>query len=167
MSGKMFLSGPIGNPQTPTEKGRLYERAALAAMVQGQLLDLGWFCHNPYGAVHYGPNFRKDSALWLQSGFVFLDDCDAICLLPGWENAVGCCAEYLRAKENCMAVYTWEGGELTLRHPAPGEDDTLNNPRFDSNNPDPDIADVPDEDFAKLFHRLLGDVAHGPEDDGA
>ncbi len=71
MSGKMFLSGPIGNPQTPTEKGRLYERAALAAMVQGQLLDLGWFCHNPYGAVHYGPNFRKDSALWLQSGFVY------------------------------------------------------------------------------------------------
>ena len=92
---KVYISGPM--------VGKDYKNRfamAAAALEQG-----GNVAINPVKIA----NQAMGAEAYKKETQPFLDACDAILMLPGWQHAVECNAEFARAIENKMII-TFEGG---------------------------------------------------------
>jgi len=71
-----------------------------------RLSEAGWEVVNP--ADNYGGRTDLPRASYLRADLVLLTQCDAVSMLPGWQESVGARLEYLLASELDMPVLNAE-----------------------------------------------------------
>ena len=95
---KVYISGPISAP-TKEEERRNVHRAGKVAF---EYMIKGWAVFCPHTMTYYlHENFNTtDSLVWedfIIMDLVWLFDCDAIHMLPGWRQSQGAVVEYMVA----------------------------------------------------------------------
>lgn len=117
----IYLVGPIGTPRTEAERQTLQERAAYAAYVEGQLVARGYLVHNPYSSTSCDSNFTSiPLGVWLATGALWVQRCDRLCLLRGWDQSTGCALELTLARAWGKAVSVWEDSVGLAEYPGQG-----------------------------------------------
>jgi hypothetical protein len=106
----IMISGPYTG-QTREETRDNIEKARLKALeIISKKGRFGWFPITPhlntsgfeiYESVLDGIDF----GYWYNGYYDILMKCDAVFMLPGWENSKGAKQEYFWAKENIMSIY--------------------------------------------------------------
>jgi len=100
---RIYVSGPY-TADTPTQIEENIDAAREAAL---ELLRMGHtpFCPHTHTAFWdvYGPDLPDER--FLRLGLDWLERCDAILLLPGWENSEGSKVEMGRAEELELQVF--------------------------------------------------------------
>lgn len=99
----IFVSGPY-RAATEREVVNNIRRAEAAAL---RLWREGWAVICPHlNTAHFG-GYCEDST-WLAGDLEILRRCDAIYMLPGWENSEGASAEFTVAKHAGLEILsTW------------------------------------------------------------
>ena len=95
----VYIAGPYTAPTRELEDANIDQAAAKAA----EYMREGWMVFCPHTMSAYlDRNFNEDKALawseWLKNDLHWLRFCDAIHLLPGWEDSAGARQEYDVAK---------------------------------------------------------------------
>jgi len=93
--------------------------AALAVARELAELGYGFFCPHQHSA-HFeviAPNVQP--AYWYELDNHFLESCDAVLMLPGWEQSKGATAERNLALEQGIPVF-YTVGELLQIYPPEG-----------------------------------------------
>lgn len=94
---KIYISGPI----TGIDKDKCEAVFTLAA---GQLALKGYEPVSPWHLSRLlPPSFTYED--YMEIDMVLLKKCDAILMLPGWENSRGATKELTYAKKNDMKVF--------------------------------------------------------------
>ncbi|HSW65431.1 MAG TPA: DUF4406 domain-containing protein [Dissulfurispiraceae bacterium] len=100
----VYISGPIGDYVNGQKT------APQAAVIEGELVRLGYMCYNPFGSALHERNFIIPKRVWLEHDEYWIRHCDAIVLLPGWRNSEGACYEVAfgwQIKPD-MLIYEWQ-----------------------------------------------------------
>jgi len=116
----IYLSGPFGLPKTKREREQLEARAAYAAHVEGLIVAEGYLVHNPYSSTCCDSNHDIPLGVWYAYGARWVQRCDAICMLPGWDESTGCALELTLARAWGKGVYCWQDSVGMVEYP-PGE----------------------------------------------
>lgn len=115
---RLYIAGPYKAQSTnqhtiPQETQRNVDRAIYAFHL---LKDLG---HTPFVPhlshyVHIHPTCTEDyGAYWYDYDLTFLDCwAEGICMLPGWEQSKGSCAELQRARQLNLKLFYLVNNEL-------------------------------------------------------
>jgi nucleoside 2-deoxyribosyltransferase len=125
----------IAGPYTP-RTGRRHpyfetkENIMMAAEAAAALADkrVGFFCPH-LNSAHFEyicPDLTHD--FWYELDMHFLQACDAILLLPGWQYSPGTIAERRWMKDNGRPIFYWENGTITtsLERPHPTFEEWIN-----------------------------------------
>lgn len=105
----IYMAGPIGQADTDEARARIAIRAIYASMVEGLLTASGWLVINPYSSVLCAGNFNIPADIWYAAGAAKAANCDAILLLPGWEDSEGVTMHELPAAVmNGLQVFVWD-----------------------------------------------------------
>jgi len=91
----------ISGPYTGT-KGEEYENTMNAAEAAAFYLKQGFFVFCPHTMTRtIARNFNQGGEItydgWLENDIYFLEKCDIVAFLPGWENSKGAWVEHLVA----------------------------------------------------------------------
>lgn len=97
-----YISGPM------THAPDLGEAVAIAAKVNGRLVDMGFYVYNPYGSCLHASCWAVPHDKWLENDFYWIEMCDAIVMLPGWEDSDGCKQECVHALELGLDIMVWD-----------------------------------------------------------
>ncbi len=99
----VYISGPYTAP-TPLDIHANIEVAHRMAVV---LWNAGFGCITPHLNTAHFEHFCPDvpHAAWLEADLQMLESCDAILMLPGWEQSKGALMERDRAYELRLGVY--------------------------------------------------------------
>lgn len=101
---KIYISGPItGKPNK--NKEAFYEASE-------RLKELHHEPLNPFDLDYEGFNPTEDWVTFLKRDLKALIDCDAICLLSGWEESKGACLEVEVAKQLSLPIYYLRNKDL-------------------------------------------------------
>lgn len=81
---------------------RAGQEAAVNLMLRGYYVHCPWLDHQlvlSYGGAYLTSQFLKDNSM------AFLEVCDAVYVLPGWETSNGTKAEIVRSKKLNIPVF--------------------------------------------------------------
>lgn len=107
---KIYISGPITGQ--PNRNAEAFSSAKM------RLKALGHSSINPLD-LDYIEDFGDDWYLNLRRDLKYLVSCDALLLLPGWEESRGAKLEIIVALQLDMPLYNFDDhGELILEHVA-------------------------------------------------
>lgn len=101
MKMKFYLSGPVGNDKNWSNKFKEYAKLIEEANEHYKVV-------NPMLDEHVIQKLGMSKADRLIYDFLLLDKCDAIVMLPGWEEASGCWAEWGYAMAKGLNVYVMD-----------------------------------------------------------
>lgn len=123
---KVYIAGPYA-AKTECQKRKNIDQARDAA---AELYRKGWapFCPHTMTA-HFEfifPDIEKKT--YLETDLAWLECCDAIYLLKGWQDSPGARAEYAAAQKLGLAVYWWSGGVPVAKPPEAGGGEVSQNP---------------------------------------
>lgn len=98
--------------------------AALEAAAQLAVAGVGYFCPHQHSAHFEVITPSVPPEYWYELDMFFLEKCDALYLLPGWEDSSGSRAEYERAREIGMPIFMTIEGVLEWAQAVPFADPT-------------------------------------------
>ena len=87
----------------PVTGYNLEERKEAARKVKRKLLNEGWAVYNPLDKSNVSDDAPR--SVHMREDLKLLLKCDAICMLPGWNNSNGCNTELRVAQECGMEIY--------------------------------------------------------------
>jgi len=98
---KVYIAGPYSGPNKHENVHRAREAAAI-------LFVRGWAPFVPHTMTL---DFEKDypyirKEVYLKTDLEWLEQCDAVFMLPGWEESAGARGEYHRARESGLPCYS-------------------------------------------------------------
>ena len=101
--GKLiYVAGPYRS-KTP---GGQAENIWHASRVAIRLFELGWVCFTPHlNTANFNWYSNLPDEVWLNGGLKFLEFCEAIFMLKGWEESKGAKRELEVATERKMEVF--------------------------------------------------------------
>jgi len=118
----IYIIGPIGMPKTKRDREQLEAQIAYAGHVEGQIVKAGYLVHSPYSSACCNSNFTDiPVGVWYAHGARWVQRCDAICMLPGWDESTGCALELTLARAWGKGVYCWQDSVGMVAYPPPGE----------------------------------------------
>lgn len=98
----IYIAGPY-RAKTDYEKAENIWHAIKASI---RLWQLGWFCFCPHAnTAHFDVYSSLPPEVYLKGGLAFLEKCDAIFMLKGWEGSIGAKLELELAVELNKEVY--------------------------------------------------------------
>ncbi len=66
-------------------------------------------------AMYRNYDGTKTGQFWLDATMELLKRCDAMAMIPGWQDSDGSCREYAHAREEAMPIFYLEDGESRER----------------------------------------------------
>lgn len=100
---RIYIAGPY---QAPTRKG-IEENIAQARQAMIKLLRMGHdpFCPHMHTAYlnDYAPDLERET--FLKTDLVWLDQCEALLMLPGWNHSDGSLREWAHAQRKGLLVF--------------------------------------------------------------
>ncbi len=98
----IFVSGPYNGES----QAKITENIWHACRVAVRLWELGWFCICPHmNMAHFEVYSSLPEKVYLKGDLKFLEKCDCVFMLKGYENSKGAKAELELAKKLGLAVY--------------------------------------------------------------
>ncbi len=99
----------ISGPYTADTALGIHENIEVAHRTSVNLWNAGFGCVTPHLNTTHFEHFCPDvpHAAWLEADLRMLEGCDAILMLPGWEQSKGAVMERDRAYELRLGVYEW------------------------------------------------------------
>ena len=113
MTQRIYIAGPM----TADTRAEVRRHCRAFRDAWDALWDMGHWPHSPCGQSGHRVQLRRELAKmppaevealyrrWLAYDFSYLDESDAVLLLPGWEQSRGAKAEWQRAVEWGMTIY--------------------------------------------------------------
>ena len=104
MMQSIYIAGPL-TTSGGREKNRVAAEEAAAHYLQ---LGCAVFCPHLYDYLVLNQGVDLSHADWMRVCLYWLDRCDIILFLPGWENSEGAVQEYRRAVELGKVIIFWD-----------------------------------------------------------
>ena len=104
----------IAGKYSANTKEEIQSNVDLAIRYGNIVIDLGHIVYIPHLSHYVDAMEKRDIEFWYEFDLPILKRCDAILMIPGWENSKGAKKELAKAKEWKMEVYM-NLGELVKR----------------------------------------------------
>ena len=106
-NGRLIYVAGRYRAKTDTEKA---ENIWHAIKIAVKLWEKNWFCFCPHAnTAHFDVYSSLPSEVYLKGGLAFLEKCDAIFLLKGYETSAGAMCELELAKKLNLEIYFEDG----------------------------------------------------------
>ena len=97
-----YISGPMSGIDDLPVKVRQ------ASQVQAYLTIMGYYTYNPYASCMHPACWDVPKVLWMENDLFWIEGCDTIVMLPGWENQLGCLEEIELAQRLNLTILLWD-----------------------------------------------------------
>ena len=105
MTPSIYVAGPYSAPIPKAIELNVMKACSMAAA----LLTQGWLVFCPHAHSHniadfLSPDMRCNHEVWMRQDLYWLAKCDAIFLLPGWQQSKGALLEYEFAAKRVIPI---------------------------------------------------------------
>lgn len=106
----IYLAGPMSKYKD--DMPRLYAKCVEASRIEGLLVSMGYNVFNPYSSCLHPDNWDVSHDQWIETDTFWMQHCQALILLPGWEDSRGALAEIGLARKFDLWIYELCPGDV-------------------------------------------------------